>query len=367
MTYKRKKVITIVLIAVLLFIIGCFQIGYKLPLGDRHKNWSTLEDYKSSSYIIQPSIIKSTLLNFGHRNRYLVLDQENKANVMDSTGRIIHVFDQSENILLDSLNNRILVPEYAKDKHPKTENKSAGIFDYISYNMETLAATPVKVINYELKESYDAFLKRKGITLSYDDMAAFNHQDSIYSAEYRIEREQDIRFFSKLSPVLAAQSNPLNVVYYTDHSGAVYNLVPNSKDNDQNAKRNFSASLYLLYPGSQSAQAIIDASYFSPDISSADHPAVTGNYIDFSFDLMIRPTGGAGPGIKLRFNQEYINYYQIKLKDSVLYFKAPDLIEAVFPTKGVKFFKQLSIPKSDQDTFAFFSEQQLYRVYPKHK
>jgi len=363
---QNKKRLIIAGVLLVSFVIFCFAIGYKLPQRDRHSDWTTIEGNTDKTYCIDSAMYVRMLVGMANGSRIAVFGYKN-VSVIDSTARLLHTFDEYDDVLIDSFHNRLIVCKLQYDYTYHTTMASLGY----AYYPETEEQKKINIIKYTLKETFADFLKRKGLVLEYNfNDTNYHKKDSLYTVMYRTAHKEEIKFFSGLHPIVEKDENTArpyySVKFYADEKGNIYDIVEKI---DTTVKHDsydlFMTSMNKLYPNWLSVPLMktYDRNTHNPSFFIADKSTISDN--DFNFEsgiVLFSPTGGNGRPMRMYFDQNHMNYYGIKLKDSTVYFKKYAPFDA---TQGqhIYGFDQLNIPASDKDTLAFVYENTLYRVY----
>ena len=125
----KKRLIKIIIASILLTVIIFFFLkctGYKMPQEDIHKDWSTIDKNTNKNYIVKASIKGiNVILKMGQLNRYLVYGDTK--SIIDSTGKILFSFKDTEKVLIDKNNNQLIIePNYVS-------YDSTNVFSYIFF------------------------------------------------------------------------------------------------------------------------------------------------------------------------------------------------------------------------------------------
>ena len=325
--------------------------GYKMPQEDVHKDWSAIDKDTNKNYIVKASIKGiNVILKMGKLNRYLVYGDTK--SIIDSTGKILFSFKETEKVLIDKNNNQLIIePNYVS-------YDSINVFSYI-LNPETFAKKRIKLFQYSNNNSYQTFLDKQNIKLDIDDKD-YKLKDSIYTQKYRNENANEINFLNSLSPVVEWDESLrwFHVKYYIDKAGELYTFANSKMDYDD-----FNQSMEKLWKKWDETPLLESAVKSNPNFFVADSAIITNNEFNFDSGFRYDPKGGGSQPMSFYYEQGYLNYYGIKFNKQIFNFK-------IYNNKNVGYsdlnsFAQLNYPKSESDTLAFLYKEDLYQIYKR--
>ena len=350
----KKRLIKIIIASILLTVIIFFFLkctGYKMPQEDIHKDWSTIDKNTNKNYIVKASIKGiNVILKMGQLNRYLVYGDTK--SIIDSTGKILFSFKDTEKVLIDKNNNQLIIePNYVS-------YDSTNVFSYI-FNPETFAKKRIKLFQYSNNNSYQTFLDKQNIKLDIYDKE-YKLKDSIYTQKYRNENANEINFLNSLFPVVEWDESLrwFHVIYYIDKAGKLYHFNNSQIDYDD-----FNQSLEKLWKKWDETPLLTSAVKGNPNFFVADTDIITNNELNFDSGFRYDPKGGGSQPMSFYYEQGYLNYYGIKFNKQIFNFK-------IYNNKNVGYsdldsFTQLNYPKSESDTLAFLYKEDLYQIYKR--
>lgn len=350
----KKRLIKIIIASILLTVTIFFFLkctGYKMPQKDIHKDWSTIDKNTNKNYIVKASIKGiNVILKMGQLNRYLVYGDTK--SIIDSTGKILFSFKDTEKVLIDKNNNQLIIePNYVS-------YDSINVFSYI-FNPETFAKKRIKLFQYSNNNSYQTFLDKQNIKLDIYDKE-YKLKDSIYTQKYRNENANEINFLNSLFPVVEWDESLrwFHVIYYIDKVGKLYNFNNSQIDYDD-----FNQSLEKLWKKWDETPLLTSAVKSNPNFFVADSAVITNNEFNFDSGFRYDPKGGGSQPMSFYNEQGYLKYYGIKFNKQIFNFK-------IYNNENVGYsdldsFTQLNYPKSESDTLAFLYKEDLYQIYKR--
>ncbi|TDG35594.1 hypothetical protein EZJ43_13310 [Pedobacter changchengzhani] len=353
---KRKIPTPIIIISVFatIVVITCFCLGFKIPQFDNHKKWTTLDDNKDSRFSIDKVTDAYVLVDLENPKQFVCYGDS--VRIISESGEIKHVFKtETDDILIDKINNRLIEQATTFEKW-KTEVDSVFVIDLKNYSKKRVPITENIV-----SETYEDFKKRLGIVIVYDVSKAkeFTVADSLCSLKYMASQKKYIAFLNTLSPVIQLDNKyggrHSRVAFYSNKQGELFKIVSSDVITSDNFE-SYMRSLDKLWPNWNAEPNKYEFKFKTGNFALVAKSRVMGN--DLTSDLYFT---------NIRFEQNYVNYYAIKLKDSVLNFKMFDHTHIIYLEKNLQDFDQLNVPKSDRDTLAFVYGNYLYRVYLKKR
>lgn len=350
----KKRLIKIIIASILLTVVIFFffkYTGYKMPQEDIHKDWSTLDKNTNENYIVKASIKRVVaIIKMGQLNKYIVYGDTK--SIIDSTGKILFTFKDTEKVLIDKNNNQLIIePNYVY-------YDSINVYSY-TFNPETFAKKRIKLFQYSINNSYQTFLEKQNIKLDTSDKN-YNLKDSIYTQKYRNENVSEIIFFNSLSPVVEWDESLrwFHVIYYIDKVGKLYSF-SNSKINYDD----FSQSMKKLWEKWDETPLLTSAIKSNPNFFVVDNAVITNNEFNFDSGFRYDPKGGGSQPMSFYYQQGYLKYYGIKFNKQIFNFKIYNNENAGY--SDLDSFTQLNYPKYESDTLAFLFKEDLYQVYQR--
>lgn len=355
-----KKLLIICGVLLILFFAFCFKIGYKLPQRDLHKDWPLLGENNNPNYMIEPTIGLNAVVSLSS-SKLLMLINFAQMVVVDSNGTVLRKFEDIDALYIDSYHSRLITQKAVRI------NEMSNSTYYLSYDLKDFREQCVDLIDYTLAESFDDFVRSKGQTLDYAGDAT--KQDSVrerlLARQYKAAQIKDAVFFSTLHHVQRLRDYNGGIErtnYFTDPNGKLFDIRPPQ----DSSYTDFHGSMKILYPDFSEAPDIQLHEGHSPNFHIADQPTIAGNDFEFYSGIsMMSPTGGNSSPMQLYFEQNYLHYYAVNIKDSTVHFKILDRVHILYVKDKVTSFLQLNTPKSDKDTLAFISGGKLYKVYQR--
>ncbi len=352
MIRKISTSITLISISIIVVTILCFGLGCKIPQFDIHKKWTTLEANNDSEFSIEKVSSAYVMVNLGIPEQFICYGDSVK--VISESGAIKYIFKtKNEDILIDKNNNRLIEQATTFAKW-KVVVDSAFVIDLQNFNKKR-----VEVVERIVSETYKAYKKRLNIEIEYSVTNAkeFILADSICTVNYLASQTKYVEFLKTLQPVIQLDNKyggrNTSTVLYSNNKGTLFTILSSDFITSNNLE-DYMRSLDKLWPKWNYRDYEYLAKFKNGNFSISDKSRVTGNELDVDWWHS-----------RIGFDQNYVNYYAIKLKDSVLNFKVFDNTHITYLEKNLSSFQQLNVPKSDKDTLAFVYGKNLYRAYLK--
>lgn len=358
LTKTNKTFLSLFVILIILIII-CFHIGYKIPQLDKHKDWTYLDEYKDENLIIKKGASASVIIEIPNLNRFIIYSCCDNSNVIvtNENGKVLREFkNNGRDFLIDVAHNRLI---------EKKMNYADGKFlnySCLAYDLEKFTTLPIQIIQKPVNERYEDYLKRLNIDLNYVSGKDKELEQKIffYNKEYKASQQQYVSFLKSLTPVFGVYGDhTLTSYFHTDKFGVLYEIYCDADDLN---------SLKILDENWRGFARIstnyISHDYFTSNFKNftiTDSSTVVKNYFDCS--LGINLTGspyGSNSGPSISIEQEYLSYFSLKIKNKKFYFK-------IFDYWYSEKINQLNTPKSDNDTLFFMYKKNLYQAYLRKK
>lgn len=357
---KKSNKILIGLVIVLIIFIGIsFYIGYKIPQLDKHSDWTYLDQNTDKNLMIKKGSTGNVIIEIPNFNRFIIYSCCDNSNVTvtNGNGKILHEFtNNGRNILIDIAHNRLI---------EKKSNYADGKFlndTYQAYDLVKFRSLSIQVISKPVNERYEDYLKRLNVDLSYvaGKEKKLEEQTIIYNAKYKATQAEYILFLKSLRPVFGVYGDKTLTSYlHTDKFGNLYEIYSDADDLN---------SLKILDKDWKGFERIspyyIDHNYFNSNFRNftiADSSTVVKNYLDFRLGINLSGSPyGSNSGPSMSFEQEYLSYFSLKIKNKLFYFKILDYWDS-------EKINQLNMPKTDNDTLFFMYKKNLYQAYIRRK
>jgi len=356
-----RKTLIILGVLLIIFIAFCFKIGYKLPQRDFHKDWPLLDENTDPNYSIEPITRFNTAVKLGSSGLLMLINLKELV-LIDSNGTLLRKFEASDDIYIDGLNNRLITRNYIRKDGVPTEY-------YVEFNLKDFSKHPVDLVDYPLAENFVDFAQLKGQTLAYGD--SITHRDSInnslLASQYKAAHIKDVVLFGTLQPIVRLTDiggGPIGLRYFANGKGKFYHIRPLI---DTLGYSSFHESMQVLGPALFNTPDIELDQRHRSNFHIADRPTIAGNSFQFDSGINIgHPTGGSSHPMSMYFNQNYLFYFSVNIKDSTYHFKISDKIPTLYVQAEVTSFRQLNTPRSDKDTLAFTYNGTLYKFYQRN-
>lgn len=370
MFFKKKKIIAVCALMIVGFIITCFAIGYKIPQRDKHPDWTTLKGNTDKKYFLkQVTYVADRVKIADDRIVLYNTDFDRSTCVVNDAGNVLYTFKKEDGeILIDKAHKRLIQQKEYRASNGKTDSTK-----YLAFNVETFESKPLKIKIKPLIETYEKYKQRMNITLEYstEKQEEFHVKDSVCTAQYKASQNTYVAFLKSLHPVVEmTESYPSeSVALYSDSAGIVYNIWREKNDNDYPYKYSgdfTSDYIYSLDKLSETWNSAPDLTYYpswNPNFAVAEPSTITGNEFNFDLGLNFNPAGGSGHPMRMYFEQNYLNYYTIKMKEGIFHFKMFDNIHIIYVEQDLESFEQLNVPQKASDTLSFLFDKHLYQLY----
>jgi len=342
MTNKIKRWLIICSIFFSILIIVFVKLDYKMPHLDKHSKWATLSSVTSDGITIKKSrSIFGAYIEIAGTDKFIVAKEFDQYTswLINNRGDSLHEFNNA--IYIDRRHNRII------EEHIDFST-TKQVHSYIAYDINTLANQPISLIEMIPPESYHDFLISNKIKLNYENTAdsIYKKIDSIYPPKYRIKYAGYLKYLQTLQPITSIYDGYERDYFYTDEAGHIYDIGKPGVNYTTEESINKLNPIFLPNNNNNTIKNL-------PNFSKADSAIVIGNNLEVNLGLIWGRNTAA-------FEQDYLSYFTLKLTSLQLNFKVYNKFEI-----GLDDFKQLNIPKTDNDTLAFVYRQNLYQVYRK--
>ena len=366
MSRKNIKIFVFFLIAIAALIAYSFHIGYKIPQKDKHKDWPEYPNHSNKDLIIKAD--KKEILNFTTipKSDLLLIYYKNpdSANhtygVMSRNGKLVIDFGYNTTVYIDEYHNRLIA-----------ENSSGrDSYRFAVYDSKTFKRLPTRYKNVNIDQSFDQYLKKeRGVEKT--DSTGFKQlvielkpgeTEALFKEKY-IKKNANFALLLKNLKALYA-FNDVQLDGYrsagytkTDQNGVIYKFDYLEKESIEILCKNFFDDAFR-----EDKNKPTNANH----ISTPDSSIVVANNFDSGLGIYTRGSagsgGGSGPLLDPKFEQIYLDYFQLRLHQLKTFFKQDN-------RKGhtAVYGMELNEPKSDNDTLVFLTESRLYYLYKVNK
>ncbi|WP_316806680.1 hypothetical protein [Pedobacter agri] len=339
----------------------CFYWGYKIPQKDKHQDWPEYPNHSNKDLVIQ--LDKKEILNFATipKSDLLLIYYKNpdSANntygVMSRNGKLVIDLGYYTTIYIDEYHNRLIAEN--------SNSRDSSIFT--AYDAKTFKRIPARSRNVKIDQSFDSFSKtERGVKT--DIMGVKQTQIELKPGETEALFKEK---YTKLANILNGlhelypfdddqQGGYRNSSYVkTDQDGVIYKIDYSDKESIEMLCRNFFDDVFRDDKSKPTK---------ANHISTPDSSIIVANTFDSGFGIYTRGSagsgGGSGPLLDPKFEQTYLDYFQLRLHKLKTFFKQDN-------RKGhtAVYSVELNEPKSDNDTLVFLTESRLYYLYKVSK
>ncbi|RZL50266.1 MAG: hypothetical protein EOO93_23690 [Pedobacter sp.] len=357
--YAIRILICTALCAFIIFM--CFCWGYKIPQKDKHEEWPEYPNHSNKDLVIQldkkeifnlTTIPKSDLLLIYYKNPD---SANNTYGVLSRKGKLVIDLGYYTTIYIDEHHNRLIAEN--------SISHDSSIF--AAYDTKTFKRIPTRYRNVKIDQSFDTYLKTER-RVKTDSKGDKHTQIDLKSGEAKaLFKEKYIKLANilnglhELYPFDDDQRDGYRNSSYvkTDRNGVIYRFDYSDKESIEILCKNFFNDVFR---DDKSKPTNVN------HISTPDSSIIVANTFDSGFSIFTRGTagsgGGNGPLLDPKFEQTYLDYYQLRLHQLKTFFKQDNRKDhtAVYSV-------ELNEPKSDNDTLVFLTGSRLYYLYKVNK
>jgi len=366
MSKKYIYWVLFLLLAIAAIVAYSFHIGYVIPQKDKHADWPEYPNHSNRNLVIIED--KKEIINFTTipKSDFLLIyyknpdSTNNTYGVMNRNGKLIIDLGYYTTVYIDEIHNRLIAESFSSNDSSR----------FAVYDAKTFKLLPAQYKNIKIEQSFDAYLKKERGIEKIDSNGYKQIVIALKTGETEaLFKEKYIKKNTNLASLLKGlkelysfdddqQDGYRNAGYAkTDQSGVIYKFdyFDEEKESIEILCKNFFTDVFRDEKSKPS---------LANHISTPDSSIVVANNFDSGFGLYSRGTAGSGGGggqlWDPKFEQIYLDYYQLRLHHLTTFFKQ-DGRKSNVGVYGI----ELNEPKSDNDTLVFLTESRLYYLHKK--
>lgn len=354
---KKALVITAVVLITLLtgWVIIAFQIGYKIPQADRHRDWKFFPAGSNTAVriVARDSLYLYNIEPIPGTTDYFVHFTNDSADFYDSSSRPI-LFG-----IMDTLGHFKLKYSSAIAPYFDPENHRL-VIDRIRYGTDSDKTDSCIVYSMADLSHTQPALKTLIIPQSFEEFSKGNSSEKMRTAYIKKYRND---FFKSLRGIRRLEEKP----YYENDGNRGYGLFTDSKGDIYKLKEGFYSDegLTLLCPacdGYVAKEQAYGHKMQAPGFRMSAPSTIYQNHFQGNIDLGIGFYGnGNNKDFFMRYDQSWLLYYTINIGTVSTSFK----LEGSAKNSPNTTFFQISSPHSTADVFVVASGDRIWDISRK--